>query len=466
MNHLDLNTNAPEEMLAGHDAGMLRDLREMQNTPAATAEPVPEAMLGLWLRALLSFFDTGNHPLTETEQADLSKRDFAHDIRIVHAVLLECSRLAFQLALTESADDDLFEEREGQTSLNNFSLAEESAEAGGLVAYQSPLRLAEALGNFCLLCEELLSAGAVSFSAWANMGKMLARDLEQSETIKHFIRHTTQGSSASLQPQLTSLTCQAVMHRALSADLVSIFSRLMQMLDWLAVVEACLRRDVPLKQTLPIFTLINQETRELRRFVENRTLRIEELEPSVCDVLDGTNYALAMELRKVFSRELIGLSALRHPPTIYAKVETAHGILRDSFQQSIVSLAQLFDPALDGTLLFKAYQTRKQQSLTLRRDLWMLLQLIQRAEKERDQHPLVRLLERLAVFHEGSLRYLMYKDWEACERFIEEVGAARGAVELAPVLHRFAAFIETLFGQVSMRAVLADSPFDYPAIEK
>lgn len=238
------------------------------------------------------------------------------------------------------------------------------------------------------------------------------------------------------------------------------------MLGWLGFVESYLQRDAPLKQTLPIFTLINQETHDLRRFVENRTLRIEGLEQTICDVLDGTNYALAMELRKVFSRELVGLSALRHPPTIYARVETAHGILRDSFQQSIVVLAQIFDQSLDGALLFKAYQTRKQQSQLLRHDLWMLLQLIQRAEKERDQHPLVRLLERLVIFQGGSLRYLMYKDWEACERFIEEVGAARGAVELAPVLHRFAAFVETLYGQVSMRAVLADCPFDFPTLEK
>jgi hypothetical protein len=59
----------------------------------------------------------------------------------------------------------------------------------------------------------------------------------------------------------------------------------------------------------------------------------------------------------------------------------------------------------------------------------------------------------------------MFKDWEACERFIEEVGAARGAIELAPVLNRFSAYLETLLGQVNMRVVLADNPFDYPVPE-
>ncbi len=466
MNPLDLNTNAPSEILAGQEAAPTRDLGEMPEMPIIKVESEAEAGLGLRLRALLSFFDAINQPFTEAEQADLPKRDFTNEIRIARALLLDCSRLAFQLAGVESVEDDLFEDVEGQAALDSISLAEEPIEANASFDTLSMLRLAEVLGNFSLLCEELLRAGAIGLSAWSNMGRLLARDLEHSEAAKHFVGFITHRNVAHLQPQLVSLTRAAAMQGTFGTDLLLIFSRLVQMLSWLSEVESSLRRDVPLKQTLPIFTLINQETRELRRFVENRTLRIEGLEQNICDVLDGTNYALAMELRKVFSRELTGLSALRHPPTIYAKVETAHGILRDSFQQSIVALAQLFDPTLDGALLFKAYQNRKQQSLALRDELWLLLQLIQRAEKERDQHPIARLIERLTVFQEGSLRYLMYKDWEACERFIEEVGAARGAVELAPVLHRFAAFVETLFSQVSMRAVLADCPFGFPAIEK
>jgi hypothetical protein len=465
MNPVELNTNATEKIGAAQDAATSGGAAQAERTPLVMTGPRAEAMLGLWLRALLSFFEISNHPLTEADHADLTKRDFVNEIRIARTVLWDSSRLASHLASSEATDNNLFDD--GQSSLNSFSLAEEPVEASASGSQdQSPWRLAEALSNFCLLCEELLAAGAVSFHAWANVGKMLARELEGSEAAKQLIRSQMDRSGASLQAQLVGLTRHALMPRTFRADLLIIFSRLAQMLEWLALVEFYLRRDAPLKQMLPVFTLINQETRELRRFIDNRPLRIEELEASISDVLDGTNYALAMELRKVYSRELTGLSALRHPPSLYSKVETAHGILRDSFQQSVVVLAQLFEPTLDGALLFRAYQTKKEQSLKLRHELWTLLKLIQQAERERDQHPIVRLLERLVVFQEGSLRYLMYKDWEACERFIEEVGAARGAVELAPVLHRFAAFIETLFSQVSMRAVLADTPFDFPTLEK
>ena len=56
----------------------------------------------------------------------------------------------------------------------------------------------------------------------------------------------------------------------------------------------------------------------------------------------------------------------------------------------------------------------------------------------------------------------MFKDWESFERFVAEVGAARGAIELGPVLHRFATYLEALFGQINMRAALAEYPFEYP----
>ena len=52
------------------------------------------------------------------------------------------------------------------------------------------------------------------------------------------------------------------------------------------------------------------------------------------------------------------------------------------------------------------------------------------------------------------------------ERFIEEVESARAPGELSQTLHRFEAFLETLFGQVNMRAVLDGHPFDPNSIEE
>ena len=172
-----------------------------------------------------------------------------------------------------------------------------------------------------------------------------------------------------------------------------------------------------------------------------------------------------MELRKAFEHELSGFCALRQPLQLFAKVESAAGLLRDCYQQSVVALAECFDSALDGRQLFPSFQTKLEQSLTLRRDIWSLVKLVKRLSAEGETFEHSFLLERMGAFSEGSQRYLMYKDWEPFERFVEEVESARAPGDMSRALNRFEAFLETLFGQVNMRAVLADYPFDRHAAE-
>src|SRR5207237_8668034 len=73
---------------------------------AATAETVQTAgmrALGLWLLALHSFLNLGNHPLSESEHAELLQRDFAPETRIAQQTLRRCLRLLLTLRPDESA---------------------------------------------------------------------------------------------------------------------------------------------------------------------------------------------------------------------------------------------------------------------------------------------------------------------------------------------------------------------------
>ena len=156
---------------------------------------------------------------------------------------------------------------------------------------------------------------------------------------------------------------------------------------------------------------------------------------------------------------------LRQAPPIYAKVENSHGLLRDSFQQSIISLAQVFDPSLQGDEVFASFQTKLEQSLAIRLDIWRLLVFVRRFQESGTKEGVASLIERIALFRDASLKYLMYKDWDSYEGFLEEIIVARTLEEVMAVLHRFSVFLETLLGQVNMRAVLAEYPFDYPDVE-
>lgn len=435
-----------------------------RSQPVTLEDQEAARTLGLWLRAAASFFKVRNHPFSETEQSEAATRDWSNELRIARRCLMQSAQLALSLSAPRSTiEDSIVLGGTGELSLPDSLAPAEAVPSSA--SNDSTALLAETLANLCAMCEAMMEARAVSFHAWSHLGKLVVRELERSAPAQRFMRASDYYSAASLQAQLLKIARDEGAPAAQGADLLVIFTSLARMLQRLRFIENVLRRDQPLKFLLPVFTLLHEEARTLLEFIETRAMRTDGMDEAVFDTLDGTNYAVSMELRKVFAHELVGLSDLRQPTIIYAKVENAYGLLRDCFQQSTVALAQLFDPQLEGAQLFDTFQTKLQQSLALRRDLWTLLLLVRRAERERDQRPIAPLLERLAGFREGSLRYLMYKDWEACERFMEEVGAARGAVELAPVLHRFGAYLETLHGQVNMRAVLANHPFEYPESE-
>ena len=277
-----------------------------------------------------------------------------------------------------------------------------------------------------------------------------------------------QTAAATLLPAPLSQLIQGLEHEALREAIGGVFSDLAVLLEYLYLIETDLRQNDMLKErTVPIFALVQEKTQGLLKFIETRALRTEGISEAVADALDSVAYAIGHELRRVFQTELVELAAIEQPPLIWARIDRAHGLLCNCFQQSTIVLAQVFAPSLDGARLFNDCQLRCEQSLALRSDLWTLIQLVQRAEKESASSlpSTNRLIHHLQDFHDGSMRYLMYKDWETFEHFIEEVIAARGAAQINAVLHSLACYLQTLFYHVGMRAVLANHPFDFSSVE-
>ena len=175
--------------------------------------------------------------------------------------------------------------------------------------------------------------------------------------------------------------------------------------------------------------------------------------------LDAASYTASIELKKVFAHELAGLAGLRPPPAIRAYMETAFSMLNESFQQTLAGMARLIDPTVNVVALFPNYQVNFERSLSLRRELWNLVRLTQAAEQEPEKTQIDSLNKSLRDFMNGTINFLFYKDTETFERFVEEILVTKQTKDLVPILHRFGAYLETLFGQVSMRAVLEKHPF-------
>ena len=150
------------------------------------------------------------------------------------------------------------------------------------------------------------------------------------------------------------------------------------------------------------------------------------------------------------------LDKKRKASEICADVMRAHGLLRNCFQQSILTLAQVFDPSVSSKLLFDSYRDRLEQSNVLLRDLSSFVTLARRAEERRDTEASDLLIRELKAFCDGPLHYLMYKDWDEFEDIAREVTSSYGSARHGFIVHCFVAYLEALINQVQMRAVLND----------
>lgn len=430
--------------------GLKQGLEEQSQKVTTGGEFSPARELAVWLRALQSFFDLASHPLTDSERASVPARAFKCETAVVRDVLMRCLHLLGSVA--RGADEGALGAGPAQAD------AQESAPAFAGVK-SSLADLADVLRDTCGLAESLLESQTVTFSAWSGLGGIVERELRRSEAAALIVAASEEGGAAPLREPLASLA-RSLAPDELSEDVAAIFSGFTRLLALLDFVSDSLARDGQLKRLLPVFTLIQADTRSLLGFIEGRAMKVAGVERGPREILDGTAYAVGMELRKAFEHELVGFCSTRQPPQLFARVENAAGLLRDCYQQSIVALAQSFDASLDGARLFGSFETKLRQSLALREDLWRLIRVVRRPAQGAEARSQAAVLEQLDAFRERSQRYLMYKDWEPLERFHEEIESARAPVQLEQTLHRFEAFLETLFGQVNMRVVLAAHPFD------
>ena len=240
-----------------------------------------------------------------------------------------------------------------------------------------------------------------------------------------------------------------------------VFSDLARILEHLNDIETDLVFNHEVHATLDRFKLVREDALALVIFIESHALHSEGLGENLFKALDGISYAMTHELRRVFRIELIGLDSDKAHHIVRGRIIHSHGLLSNCFQQSTISLANIFDPTITGAMLFDNHQVRLEQSFVLCRDLWKLTRLIQRAEAKGDDQSIIAFIQCLSEFRHGSMHYLMYKDWEEYEIFERKIIAANNLTDLVPMLGPFSCYLEALYGHVRMRAVLKDYPIDF-----
>ena len=397
--------------------------------------------LGLWLSGLDSFLATGGHSFIDKDRPN-AEHDWSKEVRLAHSALLLCAKLNSRLI--KKASMNATDGAEGAPEDPNRGMRE----------------LSSTLQDLILVSEALIHAEPLKFGVWKAWSSILFEKLKSVAAVDHLISRAERTGEASLPERLAELISSRPLPFSDQVDLQPILPRFALVLKWLSVVGKMLEKDEPLKPALLIFSRINEQTRELIDHINNRLSRFPDEEAELFGSLDGASYTASIEMRKVYDQELSGIVSVRPSLSIYARMETAYSLLNDSFQQILTGFARLIEPQVEVSELFPSFGVKLQRSLLLRQDLWRLMKAVQKTEKDPEERPMLELQKRLSEFLEESVHFLFYKDKESIERFTEEIFVTNDKKDLAGILHRFSTYLETLFGQVNMRAALVDQPFD------
>ena len=397
--------------------------------------------LGIWLSGIESFLSVGHYAF-RLRDADKSAIDHSKEFRFIQSTLLRCVKLNARLLVLQSRSEpdgiDLFD------VLTRPELDELAA------AFRESIQIGQ-----CMIRAEPLGSGE-----WKACRSLLSERFARLDAFHKLIRYAETSGEEFLPEPLKSFAADTAPMSAENAELALILPRFAKILRWLSVVGKMLEADEPLKPALLIFARVNEQASDLISYINNRLPRLTSEKAEIFASLDAASYTASIELKKVYTQELAGLAGLRPPPSIHAGMETAYSVLNESFQQTLAGLAQLIDASVNVISLFPSFQVNFERSLTLRRELWAIVRLTQAAEKEPEKRQIDALNRLLRDFMNGTVRFLFYKDTETVERFVEEILVTKQKKDLVPILHRFGAYLETLFGQVNMRAVLEKHPFD------
>lgn len=387
--------------------------------------------LGIWLSGLESFLASGHHSFSDQRDGRHTV-DSTKEFRLVHSALQRCSMLNSRLVSTSGRSQKYGDLRE----------------------------LSLVLRDTMLLSEGFIHSNSLGSGEWKAWSNLLSHRFRSLAAFSRLIKFAETEGREFLPDMLRELSQNTGFLTAEHAELALVLPRFGVILKWMSVVGRMLDADEPLKPALLIFSRINEQIFELTSYINNRLERFPNEEAELFTSLDAASYTASIELKKVYSQELSGIARMRPSPSIYARMETAHSLLKEGFQQILVSFARIIDPETNIFELFPTFHIKLEQSIALRRELCDAVKVVQAAESNPEKSQVEKMQAELRQFMKGTVKFLFYKDTETVERFVEEILITQQNKDLVPILHRFGAYLETLFGQVNLRAVLVDHPFD------
>ena len=408
--------------------------------------------LETWLRGLRSFFNLEHLPLNESGTGGLLNRSFASEIRIVRKALQVCETFACSVLNADAGGeiDNTLDVRVRRGAVEDSS----AGAAMQSTPSESVCHLLEFLNDFRITIDSLKS---VSLQLFMSLGRSFNRELTICRYVDMLISRRFRPQYDAVDNRSLTTALRRIPAEPIRRNTALVFLYLFRFLRYLQLIQADLNRDCPLKQSLVIYSLLHEETAALAELLKTRLLRYNETGEALRNAAEFTAYSIKLESQRVQTRELAEVSREADPGIVYSRIENSHGLLRNCFQSCILTLIQSVDKSLVHSVLFPPRTGQLAAAEKLRQDLWELRRWLMDVLGSKEPLDSNRIIERIGVFKEASLRSLMYRDWAEFESFADALAVSSSYGEIRTHLRKFVSHLETLIQEVSKRSVFQEA---------
>jgi hypothetical protein len=430
-------------------------LRRWTDQVAGSGKAAELFELEMWLRSFERFFRIGSQPGSDRESRALALRNWSEELRLVDNAILRVVQLATSILSEEHVDLTRFD----RYVESSFALDETlDPYIEKLVRHTTPetalTLLRESFEDLHLLLVDLVRLSRLPYATFHAVGKILYREVRRSDLVAMIIDKKFKPVHDRVHNRRVARLIRGIEDEVARRHAAKVFLELFRLLHYLEYTDPSRLPESQLRDTILPFALVTSETRLLLSYIEKKVLKGREVVSPVDQVYDSFVYCVPLELRKVVNTELSDISVTRQADNLRTRVENSHGILKDCFQQSIVQLAQAFDPEVDGARIFPDFIARRDQSVRLRDGLVEVIRVIRTFQAEKTDASASAMKDGISAFYDHYIKYLMYRDWSGFELFYIEILKCGSLGALGQIAHRFETFLVTLLREVTKRSLL------------
>ena len=408
--------------------------------------------LSVWLMGLRSFLSEDALYLVRSQDEAFSASDFGPKLRIADDVLLRVSQLCVAFLGDRRWNYEHFmgyieeELRERDGLLHARALAEPDD------LKLAVARLYELTTDLRMMLPALYGQPRVAYPVYRGAAKVLLRQLYSEPSIAGLQTFAVRAAMDRRENEALVGVIGALEPRPLRRRAARVLLQLQQLRSVLLLVPRAPREPALLRRALTLFALIYRELNQLALRLGKEVRGWTRDCPAFAEELQRFAVVVQLELAKVFYRELHGLLESENSKRIYAGVENAREVLRNTLERSLVGFAHALEPRLGQQALVPEFLSRRRESLRLLADLQRLREAAL-ACLQGGAGAEALFQEELATFDQRSLRSLMFGDWDDFTAFRSQLEVATPALS---VVRRFIGFLETLQAEVSKREALQD----------